>query len=299
MLSSSSRDQTIAFWDIGKGNKTHTLKGHENAVFSIAWSPDGKTLASGSADRTIRLWDSRGRPLKTIYDLPDSVQSLAFSPDGQLLATKLDHSVWIWRYDICKCIAIIPCAASTNYLPCLAFNPRESVLATLGERDRTIRLWDFDTDCLLSFAPRNLGGKVREMKEAQNSLIFFSYASEDGKDVATICDFVKENGFKIWIDKESLIPGQDWDYEINMAIDAASVCLVFISNYSVEKTGYVNKEIKKILDRMDTLPEGKILMIPIRLDSCPIPRRLKKWQVLDYFHPQFRERLISAIHHAI
>jgi hypothetical protein len=285
-------------WDAGTGKRIRLLESHQNTVFTVAWSPDGRTLVSGSADRTLRLWDSDGSP-RGVVDLPDSVQRTAFSATGELLAAKLDDSVLIWLCSKWECVAVIPCAGSEYHLPCLAFHPGKYTLATLGKTDRMIRLWDLDFTELLTTAPRPRVGNVREVQERPGPLIFFSYAREDYRQVSRIHDFVKEFGFKTWIDRNDLVPGQDWDYEISTVIDSASACLVFISSRSVGKTGYVNKEIKKILDRMDLLPEGKILMIPVRLDDCPIPRRLQRWHVLDFQDSDFRSRLISAIRHVL
>ncbi|MFM6026615.1 MAG: hypothetical protein ACKPER_27480, partial [Dolichospermum sp.] len=70
------------------GNLLQTLTGHSSGVLSLAYSPDGQTLASGSDDKTIKLWNTRtGNLLQTLTGHSDSVLSLAYSPDGQTLAS--------------------------------------------------------------------------------------------------------------------------------------------------------------------------------------------------------------------
>src|SRR5690242_9641362 len=76
----------------------HTLRGHSDTIFSVAWSPDGEALASGSNDETIRLWDGKkGLPLRTFVGHSDSVLSVTWSPDGRVLASASnDKTIHLW-----------------------------------------------------------------------------------------------------------------------------------------------------------------------------------------------------------
>ena len=77
----------------------YTLRGHTNLVNSVAWSPDGKTLAFGSGDSTIHLWDaSFGALLRTLEGHTYSVYSVAWSPDGKTIASgSADNTIRLWN----------------------------------------------------------------------------------------------------------------------------------------------------------------------------------------------------------
>jgi small GTP-binding protein len=156
LIASGSRDMTIRLWDVASSQHLQTLEGHIGYVMSVVWSPNGQLIASASPDRTIRLWDSRGekalRVLEGHYTLPSS---LSFAANGHWLASRDQGSashdtVRLWRCDTWTCVAVLQEPASPYWPPSLAFHPHLPVLATLGENDRIIRIWELDETLLLS-----------------------------------------------------------------------------------------------------------------------------------------------------
>jgi hypothetical protein len=132
--------------------------------------------------------------------------------------------------------------------------------------------------------------------EAHNGLrVFLCHASQDKTNVREIHRRLREDGMQPWLDEEDLVPGQDWQLEIPKAVRSADVVLVCLSKFSVSKEGYLQKEIRLALDAADEKPDGMIFLIPVKLEECELPDRLRKWQWLDYFKPSGHGQLLRAL----
>jgi hypothetical protein len=97
-----------------------------------------------------------------------------------------------------------------------------------------------------------------------------------------------------WLDEEELYPGQDWNMEIEKAVEAADAIIVCLSKGSITKEGYVQRELRTVLDFADYKPEGTLYIIPVCLEECEPPRRLRAWQYADYFEGQ-RDRAFQRL----
>jgi WD40 repeat protein len=145
-----SGDHTAKVWDVASGQEVLTLKGHKAAVVSVAWSPDGKRLATGSVDKTAKVWDATsGRQLLTLR-IDTTVLDVAWSPDGKRLATMTyDHQANVW--DVASGQQLLSLtgykgivasfSTSRDFVTSLAWSPDGKRLVTAGDDD-TAKVWD-------------------------------------------------------------------------------------------------------------------------------------------------------------
>jgi hypothetical protein len=103
--------------------------------------------------------------------------------------------------------------------------------------------------------------------------IFISYAKEDRPAARKVYEQLKQKGFSAWLDVFNLRPGQEWQVEIKKAIKNSAVFLACLSKHAVSKRGFVQSELNSALKILDTIPEGEIYLIPVRLDECEVPSR--------------------------
>ena len=121
-----------------------TLTGHKHAVFSVAFSPNGQLLASGSNDNALKLWqvqDGGAQLLNTLTGHKNSVLSVAFSPNGQLLASgSYDDTIKLWQVQDGGAQLLNTLTGHKNTVNSVAFSPNGQLLAS-GSWDNTIKLW--------------------------------------------------------------------------------------------------------------------------------------------------------------
>ena len=125
--------------------------------------------------------------------------------------------------------------------------------------------------------------------------VFLCHSSHDKPQVRSLYGRLTIVGIDPWLDEEKLLPGQDWNQEITKAVRYSDVVIVCLSRGSINKAGYVQKEIKIALDVADEQPDDTIFVIPLKLEDCEVPERLRRWQWVNYFEEKGERRLMLAL----
>ncbi|WP_017715215.1 WD40 repeat domain-containing serine/threonine-protein kinase [Kamptonema formosum] len=177
-----SGDNTIKIWNLDTGTLQKTLTGHTDWVFSVAISPDGKTLVSSSRDNTIKIWNlETGTLQKTLTGHTDWVNSVAISPDGKTLVSgSNDNTIKIWNPDTGTLQNTL--TGHTDDVNSVAISPDGKTLVS-GSSDSTIKIWNPDTGTLQNTLTGHTDG-------VQSVAI-----SPDGK---TLVSGSGDNTIKIW-----------------------------------------------------------------------------------------------------
>ncbi|MBN3944395.1 AAA-like domain-containing protein [Nostoc sp. NMS9] len=158
------------------------LEGHSDSVNSVVFSPDGKTLASASYDKTIKLWNrDTGKEITTLRGHSDSVNSVVFSPDGKTLASaSYDKTIKLWNRDTGKEITTL--RGHSDKVNSVVFSPDGKTLASASS-DKTIKLWNRDT------------GKEITTLRGHSDKVYSVMFSPDGKTLASASD---DKTIKLW-----------------------------------------------------------------------------------------------------
>jgi hypothetical protein len=125
--------------------------------------------------------------------------------------------------------------------------------------------------------------------------VFLSYCSEDKARVRNLYHFLCNAGFDVWMDEQKILGGQDWDLEINKALHKAEAVIVIFSKRSINKEGYIQKELRLALDKYEEKPDGTIYLIPALLEECELPFRWKRLQYIDLSQRNSGKKLIEAL----
>jgi WD40 repeat protein len=145
MVASGGNDNAVYLWNVATGKRSSILKGHTECIFSLAFAPNGKTLASASGDRTIKLWDLATATCAATLNDNRCILSVAFSHDGKTLAAgSQGEMIELWDLTTGKISTTL--GRHISWVDSLAFSPDGKTLASSGDlgdsNNATVKLWD-------------------------------------------------------------------------------------------------------------------------------------------------------------
>ncbi len=126
--------------------------------------------------------------------------------------------------------------------------------------------------------------------------VFVSYAKEDRDQALKYYDRLSEEGTSPWMDVKHLLPGQNWEAEIEKALSDANVVVLLLSSQSVNKRGFVQREANQAIERLRYRQPTDIYVIPLLLEPCEVPSQISgRLQYVDLNTPGAWEQVAAAL----
>lgn len=257
-LATGADDETVRLWETETGEQ-RALRGHTSTVRCVRWFSDSRRLASGARDGTVRIWDIDSptvpRPLEAHNSI---VTSVGVSSDDSLVASKgNDGFVRLWSVEQEALVGEIPESGSPKWGVGVSFHPRQPTLATLGENNRVVRVWDLESDLHEQPPLRsNSAGKV----------VFISYSHKDEEWLKKLMTMLKpildDGSFSVWTDTQ-IKAGDKWKERISHALQSCSVAVLLVSPDFLASPFITDVELPKLLQQASD-EEVAIVWIPVR-----------------------------------
>lgn len=173
----TSADSIIKIWNLEDGSLLHTLSGHHRNIHHIAFSQNGKYMASASSDKTIMLWDAHTyKHLRTLCGHTDEVNHVSFSNDGKYIASASDDkTIKVWNVETGNCEKTL--SGHNDGVKVVSFSPNNKLLVSASDGN-TIKIWDVESkQSIQSFKSHK--GKMMYVSFFSDNLMI-SASQEDG-----------------------------------------------------------------------------------------------------------------------
>lgn len=293
VLATVGLDEFVSLWKVdkskpaaflGRNDKSGQLTGPPSQVLSLAFSPDGNTLATGSFDQLVRLWNVENPTQPLSLDSPldgpnGSIGSVVFSPDGNtLLASSSDGAVWLWDVTTSRKIGkkIHTFTSGNQSFKSVAFNNDANAMATVGD-DRVVRLWDMRGPILV--------GRVGNMQFSPDGR-FFAAADKDSVQLWDVINrrqigtLVGSARSMVFSENSSILATVETDGTVRLWDTANHRSFVEVPSQAPLSTNLVGNRHKNINKVVAFGPHGGILAIAEN-DNFENNKTVQLWDVTD------------------
>ena len=138
---------------------------------------------------------------------------------------------------------------------------------------------------------------MNRLLKSQPLKAFLCYSHKDRVVVQALYARLKKDHIEPWLDKEALLPGQNWQHEIQNAILRCDVVIVCLSREFNKQNGFRYEELKLALKKAEVLSAEDIFIIPVRLEKCDMPESLRHLHRVDLFEEDGYGKLLHALRH--
>lgn len=286
---------TASVWDVQTGSCLRTLPGHEGPVRDLAFSPDGRMLATASK-RLSRLWDVQtGTCLHTLAGHEHDVSDITFSPDGRTLASCSHESVRLWNVQTGECLCSLD--GHDKLILSVAFSLDGRTLAS-GGSDGTIRLWDIEARQIVRvLTGKHLEPSILVFSGDGNTLISESsdktvrmWDVQTGKDIARLqfenyiyALWLSPNGGCLRLLDEGGNGGQPSLYQLELASEGKSASEFVVPSFKeaqpIIQSKNILEHIEEHLGRLSPLSLQEVVPaddLPLVIHSVPPNPKLAK-----------------------